>query len=91
VTLAEIESLAELQISGEAPADDRHTQLVRADRLARALLDVLPVVKASIDVRLEHAIVFDKPGLPPRSSTSRWVDSIDTLNEKLAKITGGAA
>lgn len=50
MTLDEIEALARHQVSGDASADPPTTQLLRADKLARALLDILPVIRAVQDV-----------------------------------------
>lgn len=85
MTLAELKTLAELTLNEEGRADAQH-----AIALARALLDVMPVVESSLDVRHEHAVVFDNPGLPPQCSTQRWVTACDVLRRALAN-TGGVS
>lgn len=47
MTLDDAEKLAREQLSGEASADSHVRQLLRADKLARLIVNVLPVVRAA--------------------------------------------
>lgn len=78
MTLKEIEKLAEYQVSGDASADSHVKQLLRADKLARMLLRVLPVVRAAVRWR-----DCDEDPAATECSHDDLADSVDQMRREM--------
>lgn len=87
MNLAEIERLARYQLSGDASADSHVKQLLRADKLARVVLAMLPAVRVGAALRdTWDGPIALKPGVSYQDEIElarAFIEAVDTLRREL--------